>query len=138
MERTHSETAAPKRVTAALIEENGRFLLGQRLDSGRFANLWEFPGGKVDPGETPEACVRREIMEELGIDVEAGPLVLTTTYDYGDFSVELYAFECRWIAGDLVPCAHQTLAWKTPREMRQLDLLPADWPIVDVLEGRNA
>ena len=120
-----------KRVTAAVLFKDGKVLVAQRGPNDKLANKWEFPGGKVEPGEAPEACLKRELQEELGIDVSVGEYLCSSCFDYRHISIELMAFVCDWVGGNLEKNEHQSLAWIEPSALKGMDMAPADWPIVE-------
>ncbi|MEW6439424.1 MAG: (deoxy)nucleoside triphosphate pyrophosphohydrolase [bacterium] len=124
------------RVTAAVIERDGRVLIARRRE-GRFAGKWEFPGGKVEPGETPEACLERELREELEIEAETGRFICSSRFDYGDFAIELLAYEVSWLQGEMRPREHEELRWVPPQELGAYDFPGADLPIVLRLQERS-
>ena len=123
----------------ALIDRDGRVLLAQRPEGKSMAGLWEFPGGKVEPGETPEAALIRELEEELGIGTWASCLAPLTFASHaygpaeGDFHLLMPLFACRKWEG--VPQARegQTLAWANPKRLRDYPMPPADLPLIPVL-----
>ncbi|MGR3485461.1 MAG: (deoxy)nucleoside triphosphate pyrophosphohydrolase [Paracoccaceae bacterium] len=123
----------------ALIDPDGRVLLAQRPPGKPMAGLWEFPGGKVEPGETPEAALIRELREELGIDTWASCLAPLTfashAYgpDDGDFHLLMPLYACRKWDGTVRALEGQALAWATPREMRAYPMPAADIPLVATL-----
>ena len=125
----------PTRVAAAVIGRDGKVLLAQRGPADRLAGKWEFPGGKIEPGETPEDCLAREIREELGIEVWVGDFLCSSRFDYDYASVELYAYRCRWVSGELQHNAHQALQWVLPSDLPKVDLAAADRPIAERLFG---
>lgn len=129
-----SETKRHFQVTAALILQDGRVLITRRPPGSRHAGRWDFPGGKQEPGETLEACIIREIREELGLTIQTDRHFLSVDHDYGEFSLTLHAFLCRAL-GDEAPSALDAaaLAWVVPDELRHYDLLPPDRPIADAL-----
>lgn len=119
----------------ALIDRDGRVLLAQRPDGKTMAGLWEFPGGKVEPGETPEGALVRELHEELGIDTWSSCLAPLTfaSHSYADFHLLMPLFACRkW---DGIPQARegQRLAWVRPRDLSDYPMPPADVPIIPIL-----
>ena len=122
-------------VAAALIDADGRVLLAQRPEGRAMAGLWEFPGGKVDPGETPEAALIRELREELGVETRASCLAPLTfaSHGYDDFHLLMPLFACRRWHGTPVPREGQALAWLHPRQMRERPMPPADLPLVAAL-----
>jgi len=119
----------------ALIDPDGRVLLAERPDGKSMAGLWEFPGGKVEPDETPEACLIRELHEELGIDTWQSCLAPLTfaSHAYADFHLLMPLFACRKWQG--IPRARegQRLAWLRPREIESYPMPPADRPLIPVL-----
>jgi 8-oxo-dGTP diphosphatase len=119
-------------VTAAVIERDGAFLLTRRLDGTHLAGHWEFPGGKQHAGETLEACLVREIREELDADVAVGPEVLATVHDYPDRSIELRFFRCV-LKSDPKPALGQEMRWVALRDLPSVQLPPADDELVRLL-----
>ncbi len=122
-------------VAAALVDRDGRVLLAERPEGKAMAGLWEFPGGKVLPGETPEAALLRELREELGIDTETSCLAPLTfaSHAYADFHLLMPLYVCRVWRGVPKPREGQRLAWVRPREMRDWPMPPADRPLVAML-----
>ena len=120
----------------ALIDPDGRVLLAQRPPGKSMAGLWEFPGGKVEPGETPEACLIRELHEELGIDTWESCLAPLTfaSHAYPDFHLLMPLFACRKWQGHAAAREGQTLAWVPKRQLRGYEMPPADVPLVAMLE----
>jgi 8-oxo-dGTP diphosphatase len=120
---------------AALVDPDGRVLLARRPEGKAMAGLWEFPGGKVGTGETPEAALIRELKEELGIDVTESCLAPFTfaSHRYQDFHLLMPLYVCRVWSGVVTPREGQALKWLRPREMDALPLLPADPPLVAML-----
>lgn len=123
-------------VAAALVDPRGRILVQQRPPGKQMAGLWEFPGGKVEPGETPEAALVRELTEELGIAVDPAALLPATfaSQMLGDKHLLLLLYVCRAWRGDPVALDAVALKWATPGEMCALDMPPADAPFIAVLE----
>lgn len=125
-------------VVAALIRDGQRFLLTRRSEGRHGAGFWEFPGGKIEPGESgPEALVR-ELREELGIEVSVGALFRTLTHAYEDRRVELHFFEAEVIDGQPCPLEVADLGWFLPQEMSGLPILPADLVLVKELAAAEA
>ncbi|MCA3437011.1 MAG: 8-oxo-dGTP diphosphatase MutT [Rhodobacter sp.] len=119
----------------ALIDADGRVLLAQRPEGKSMAGLWEFPGGKVEPGETPEAALIRELKEELGIDTWHSCLAPLTfaSHAYPEFHLLMPLFACRRWQGAATPREGQTLAWVRPAALRDYPMPPADLPLIPVL-----
>jgi 8-oxo-dGTP diphosphatase len=119
----------------ALIDADGRVLLAQRPEGKSLAGLWEFPGGKVDPGETPEAALIRELREELGIETKASCLAPLTfaSHSYEDFHLLMPLFACRRWDGIATGREGQTLAWVRPERLRDYPMPPADIPLIPIL-----
>src|SRR5210317_2158353 len=119
----------------ALIDPDGRVLLAQRPEGKSMAGLWEFPGGKVEPGETPEAALIRELHEELGIDTWTSCLAPLTfaSHSYDDFHLLMPVFACRKWQGTPHPKEGQNLAWARVNELRSYPMPPADEPLIAVL-----
>jgi 8-oxo-dGTP diphosphatase len=119
-------------VSAAVVERDGRFLVTRRLDGTHLEGYWEFPGGKCEAGETLEACLLRELREELAVDATVLREILTTTHAYPDRSVELRFFACD-LHGEPRPQLGQDMKWITRDELRTLSLPPADAELVGLL-----
>jgi len=119
----------------ALIDTDGRVLLAQRPEGKSLAGLWEFPGGKVEPGESPEAALIRELKEELGIDTWKSCLAPLSfaSHSYDDFHLLMPLFACRKWQGIVHGREGQRLAWVKPSELRDFPMPPADLPLIPVL-----
>ncbi len=122
-------------VAVALVDPDGRVLLAQRPPGKSLAGLWEFPGGKVEPGETPEVALIRELKEEIGIDVTAACLAPFTfaSHTYETFHLLMPLYVCRRWSGTPRPLLGQALTWKRPRDMAEMPMPPADVPLVAML-----
>jgi 8-oxo-dGTP diphosphatase len=118
-----------KRVTAAIIVESGRLFLARRPEGDPLAGLWELPGGKIEPDETPEECLARELMEELMMACEVCELVATTTYRYEHGSFELLAYRVARMS-EYRPLVHDACAWIRRDELALHPLAPADEELV--------
>ena len=121
------------RVVAAIIIENGKVFATQR-GYGEFKDGWEFPGGKIEPGETPEEAIVREIKEELDTEVEVIELLDTVEYDYPNFHLSMGCFICKIKSGDLVLKEHEAAKWLTKDTLGSLEWLPADMGLVGEIE----
>jgi 8-oxo-dGTP diphosphatase len=128
---TDETTALPRRivVTAAVIERNGRFLVTRRPRGVHLEGLWEFPGGKCEPGETHIASLEREIAEELSAGVVVNAEVFSVTHAYPDRVVELHFFDCR-LTGSPVAALGQEMRWVSREELRSLPFPPADEELI--------
>jgi 8-oxo-dGTP diphosphatase len=124
-------------VAAALIDAQGRILVQQRPPGRQLAGLWEFPGGKIEPDETPEAALSRELMEELGIVVAADDLAPLTfaSAAHGERHLLLLLYACRRWSGDPVALDAVALRWASAAELRALPMPPADAPFIAVIEA---
>jgi 8-oxo-dGTP diphosphatase len=119
----------------ALIDADGRVLLAQRPKGKSLAGLWEFPGGKVEPGESPEAALIREMKEELGIDTWKSCLAPLTfaSHSYPEFHLLMPLFACRRWEGIALGREGQALAWVKPQNLRNYPMPPADLPLIPIL-----
>ena len=116
-------------VSAGLIMEEGKFLVTQRKEDSSHALLWEFPGGKVKEGEEPRDALRRELKEELDVEVEVGMIFDTIFYSYPEYPILLLVYRCRIEKGSLKPIGCHDLRWVNLRELEKLAMPPADDPI---------
>ena len=124
-------------VLAAVIERDGRFLVTRRLAGSHLSGYWEFPGGKCDPGETHEACLARELREELGVDVRIGDEIVVIEHAYPERTVRLHFRRCE-ITGEPRPLLDQEMRWVSRDEMRTLEFPEADRTVIAVLQGQRA
>lgn len=134
-----SAGAAPPRleVTAALVRgAGGRFLLARRPPGGRHGGLWEFPGGKREPGETLAECLARELREELGLETLVGQLLASLDHDYPGLPITLHLFECTLPPALPPPAENESLRWVTAEELDAYPLPEADHRLVQALGGR--
>jgi len=120
-------------VVAAIIREDDKVLITQRPDNVHLARLWEFPGGKVEAGESLEIALRREIREELGIEIRVDGKVLTVEYDYPTKSVRLHFFYCTVLDGDAQALNVADLRWVNPQDIGNYHFPPADAEIINIL-----
>lgn len=119
-------------VAAAVVERDGAFLLTRRLQGTHLEGLWEFPGGKCEPGETPREALAREIAEELGVAVVVGDLLLVTRHTYPERTVELHFFRCA-IDGEPAPRLGQEMRWVPRDQLRTLQWPDADAALIEML-----
>jgi len=120
-------------VTAAIIIENSRVLIAKRKPTGRLPNLWEFPGGKLEEGETPEQCLQRELQEEFEVDVEVGDYLGTNVHQYEFGTIELMAYRTRVFNIVFKLKDHSEVAWVEPKDLIRYEFTPADLPFVDMI-----
>lgn len=122
------------RVVAAVIKavnENGEpIIFATQRGYGEFKGGWEFPGGKIEAGETSQEALKREIMEELDTDISVGALIDTIEYDYPEFHLSMDCFWCKIISGDLVLKEHEAARWLTKNQLRDVEWLPADITLI--------
>ena len=120
----------------ALIDTDGRVLLARRPEGKAMAGLWEFPGGKIEPGETPEAALIREMTEELGINTEQSCLapIAFASHGYDDFHLLLLLYACRRWRGAVSPREGNDTVWVRPNRLRDYPMPPADEPLVAMLQ----
>jgi 8-oxo-dGTP diphosphatase len=121
------------KVTAAILEKDGRIIIAQRKRSDHLSGKWEFPGGKIEPGETPEACLARELKEEFEIDVAVGNHLGSTVYHYHHISIELMVYQASWVGGTITMNDHNAYRWVSVDQLTEFDFAPADIPFVDML-----
>jgi 8-oxo-dGTP diphosphatase len=119
----------------ALVDADGRVLMCQRPEGKQLAGLWEFPGGKLEPGETPEACLIRELKEELDIEVATACLApfVFASHSYETFHLLMPLYLCRRWEGMVRPLEHPQIRWVRPAQMGELPMPPADAPLVAYL-----
>jgi mutator protein MutT len=122
-------------VAAALVFRDGKLLITLRQAQAHLGGLWEFPGGKREPNETFEACLTRELREELGIEVAIGELVESLTHAYPERTVHLRFYRCRWTGHEPQPLGCQAFKWVTAAELKEYDFPAAD---AQLLEGLGA
>jgi len=120
-------------VTAAILIENGRVLIARRRPGASQAGMWEFPGGKVRPGESPAQCLKREILEELGIEIAVDEFFGESVYAYEDKTIRLLAYRVRAEGGEMSRNDHAELAWVAIADLGRYRFCPADVPFTENL-----
>lgn len=124
-------------VAAAILVHADRVLIARRRNGARRGGLWEFPGGKIRTGESPEQCLRREIQEELGVDIAVGDFLGESVYAYPDQTVRLLAYLCRLTGGSMMLNDHAQIAWTAAGELDRYVFCPADITLVELLKEGN-
>lgn len=119
------------KVSAGVLIDNGKVLITRRASKENFAGGWEFPGGKLELGETPQQCLARELKEELNIDVAVGDFCTEVTHKYEAICVNLIAYYCAMIKGEISLSVHDQYQWIKIEDLLEYDLLPADVPIAE-------
>ena len=123
------------RVVAAVIkavnEKGEQMIFATQRGYGAYKDGWEFPGGKIEKGETPQAALKREIMEELDTEISVGELIDTIEYDYPEFHLSMDCFWCEIVSGDLVLKEHEAARWLTKEQLADVDWLPADVTLIE-------
>jgi 8-oxo-dGTP diphosphatase len=122
-----------KNVTAAILINDGKILIAKRGPRDKLANKWEFPGGKVEEGETPEECLKREMQEEFQIEVEVRKFLGESIYHYNHGSIKLLAYRTFWHSGNISPEAHEEYNWVSVEQLQDYDFSLADIPFVEML-----
>ena len=132
--KKESELLKRIEVVAAIIHDSCGQIFATQRGYGEFKDGWEFPGGKMEAGETPEEALRREIWEELETRIEVERLVETVEYDYPQFHLTMHCYLCRVVSGRLELKEHEAARWLAKEELDRVDWLPADLQIIDKLK----
>lgn len=119
-------------VVAAIIQSDGAYFATQR-GYGEFEGMWEFPGGKIEFGESPKVALKREIQEELGVDITIEELLCTTEYDYPSFHLTMHCYLCSVASGDIELREHKSACWLTAETLDSVEWLPADQKVIEKL-----
>jgi 8-oxo-dGTP diphosphatase len=125
------------KVTAAVIERGGKVLIARRKKGDRFEGRWEFPGGKIEAGESPEECLRRELREELGVEIEAPEYLCSVPFKTSGISIELMAFRTSLLAGEVRCHDHDVVRWVEPEHLGDFDLTEPDRLVVATVFPRG-
>ena len=121
-------------VVAAIIQRDGAYFATQR-GYGEFEGMWEFPGGKIEPGESRESALKREIQEELGIDITIDNYLCTTDYDYPSFHLTMHCYLCSIVSGEIELREHKSARWLTADLLNSVEWLPADMDVIKQLKS---
>ena len=124
------ETRRHVHVACAIIERDGLVLSALRSASMNLPLKWEFPGGKIEPGEGLEECLRRELVEEMGVGIRVGRPLTPATHEYPSFIVTLYPYVCSIVSGEITLFEHSAIAWLPAERMGELDWADADLPVI--------
>lgn len=122
-------------VTAAIIKKDDKFLIARRSPNKHLAGFWEFPGGKIEDGETPENCLKRELQEELNIQVTIKGFFMENEHHYGDRIIVLKAYLCELLTGEITLKDHDQFAWIDLDEFNNYNFAPADIPFIKALNA---
>jgi mutator protein MutT len=130
------ETTVPHKIigVAVIWNDAGQILIDRRKPGGKIGGLWEFPGGKVELGESIETCVAREVQEELGIQIRVGDSLMTIDHDYTEFTLTLHVHHCRHIGGEPQTIECDEIRWVRPDELGQFAFPPANDVIIQALQ----
>jgi 8-oxo-dGTP diphosphatase len=120
-------------VTAAILKKDGKILIGKRDKNDPLKDKWEFPGGKVEANETPEACLKRELEEELGVVTEIGEFLCSSKHEYSHIAIELLVYRAYHVSGQFEAHDHTEIRWVVPKDLGNYDFPEADIPIVEML-----
>jgi len=123
------------RVVAAVLEQDGRYLITQRRTTAVLPLMWEFPGGRVEPGETDAQALRREVLHRLGAEIECGKLISFVSHPYEHYVVDLFLYECTLLSPSLEPRAVNGFKWVLSSDFDQYPFTPADEASMDALLG---
>ena len=119
-----------KEVTAAIIFRDKKIFIARRASGEKLASFWEFPGGKIEPGETPEVCLQRELFEEFGVETKIGNYYCDSIYHYGHGSIKLLCYLTEHVSGEFKPTVHDQIKWAEVADLVNFQFAPADVPVV--------
>ena len=133
-----SSSLLHKQIGVAVISnQQGKILIDRRKAEGEMGGLWEFPGGKIEPGETVEECIQREIQEELALTILVGDRLTTITHTYKTFKVTLYVHHCQYVGGIPQALASEEILWVEPSQIHQYQFPQANQQIINLLQQRE-
>jgi len=133
----NSQSSNKKLIAVAIIEKDGKILIARRAKKDALCGKWEFPGGKLEAGETLEECLKRELYEELGIHAEVGEYFCTSTFYHKDTLFEMRAFKVPSYKGEIQLIEHSAIAWLRPSELSQYEFPEPDLPIIELLQKKD-
>lgn len=122
-------------VSAAVMQREGKFFVAKRRSDKELGGFWEFPGGKLESGESPEECLRRELREEFDINTEISELLIEYSHDYGSAIINFSIFRTEYLSGDFILCEHDDMKWLELAEFDEYQFAPADYPIINHLKS---
>jgi len=122
---------------AVISNQQGQILIDRRKATGEMGGLWEFPGGKIEVGETIEECIKREVKEELDIEITIGDRLTTITHTYKTFNVTLYVHNCQYLSGQPQPLECEEIHWVKPAQMNKYQFPQANMQIINLLQQRD-
>ncbi len=126
-----------KQIGVAVIGKQGKILIDRRKPKGEMAGFWEFPGGKIEAGETVEECIKREIKEELDIEIIVGDRLTTIAHAYENFNLTLYVHDCLHLSGEPQPLECEEIRWIEPEHLNRFQFPPANQQIIHLLQQRG-
>ncbi len=126
-----------QRVTAAVLRHNGRILIAKRRQGKHMGPKWEFPGGKIDPGESPEECLKRELAEEFSIEARIAGFICSVTHESKDIQLEIFAYHVEHVSGDFKLHEHDEIRWVLPGELESYDLVDSDRSLIRKIFNRE-
>jgi 8-oxo-dGTP diphosphatase len=124
-------------VTAAVIEKDGKILIARRKKGDQLENKWEFPGGKLEPGESPQDGLKRELREEFGVEADVGGYIGSSRFTYRHLAIELLAYRVIRVSGDFEVKDHEEIRWVPPEDLDSYDFSEADLPIVQKILSKT-
>ncbi|MFT5319653.1 MAG: 8-oxo-dGTP diphosphatase [Chlamydiales bacterium] len=123
------------KVCAAVLQKDEKVLIAQRGPKGASGGKWEFPGGKIEIGETPEECLKREILEELGVVIDVGAFICSNTFTYEKVILELFAYKINYVSGEFVLNVHDDMKWVDIQALLNYEFPEADLPIIEAIQS---
>lgn len=136
MQNCQPQSNNKKLIAAAVIEQNGKVLIAQRAKNDALCGKWEFPGGKLEAGETLHECLQRELNEELGIQAQIGEYLCTSTFYHKDILFDMCVFKVSAFEGEIILHEHSAIAWVTPSELSRYEFPDPDLPIIELLQNQ--